>query len=620
MNDAVAMRRALLALLLIGCGDKNSTSPDAPPPVDADANVDAPPLPPDAPEVAPIFRNTVSLPDDQLALKALQLLGAPVPNAAQNSCRECHALTRSQLRTWRALSDAAMTNCFTDLEVTSASSARTMMDCLRAMPNVPTSDFQPKKLGIYSTATHLEWMQFTAKKAYGATEGPMAANELVATAGMPRTNGGAVALSQNQFDIVAEWFARGLPMLDQMLPQDPAPTTCEASVSGEVATHVAKMKTDGWRAVNKSNMMAMHGCGAATDPRQCLTTYPYGEDQPFGTKWDVPGRGRIRVLANVGYHSSYWTRSSPDGRFIAHGVQEVSGSYIIDLQRDGFLIPIDTQYDPNWFPDNAGFIFQGTSRNTCAQSVLTSNPTAIATGQEAGCASIGQVGLYQHVGRALQGDHFAIDSGFVSDDGGHGTTTRDPWAHFGPQSSMGFTPMVFDGTRFTPKPEVHVASPYEGDSVLSPSAQLVMSRVAGPSDGQLGFILRKVNATPSGGSYTIDAPEVARYCVNGGKPGFSYDERWVAYHHYVGPSDAVEMGFTGPSDPGFAQYLQRGAANIYLLELATGVSRRITNMQPGQYALFPHFRSDGWIYADVRDAGANREYMIASDGALVLEQ
>ena len=40
-------------------------------------------------------------------------------------------------------------------------------------------------------------------------------------------------------------------------------------------------------------------------------------------------------------------------------------------------------------------------------------------------------------------------------------------------------------------------------------------------------------------------------------------------------------------------------------------------MAPGQYALFPHFRSDGWIYAIVRDNGRGREEIIASDAALV---
>ena len=37
------------------------------------------------------------------------------------------------------------------------------------------------------------------------------------------------------------------------------------------------------------------------------------------------------------------------------------------------------------------------------------------------------------------------------------------------------------------------------------------------------------------------------------------------------------------------------------------------------YALFPHFRSDGWIYADIRDTNTSHEYMVASDAALLAE-
>jgi hypothetical protein len=123
-------------------------------------------------------------------------------------------------------------------------------------------------------------------------------------------------------------------------------------------------------------------------------------------------------------------------------------------------------------------------------------------------------------------------------------------------------------------------------------------------------------ALPTGGATTANAPELARYCVTGGKPAFSYDERFAVFHRYVTADDAVDLGFASAADPGFAPYLARGAANAFLLDLATGAVRRITNLGPGQYAVSPHFRSDGWIYLDVRDPAADREYVIASDAAL----
>ena len=118
-------------------------------------------------------------------------------------------------------------------------------------------------------------------------------------------------------------------------------------------------------------MMAMFGCGAATDPKDCLA-------DKADTTWGV--HGTLRLLKDVTYQSSYWTRSSPDGRFVAHGVANVSGSYVLDLERDA-TIPIDVQYDPGFFPDNAGFVFQGGSKNVCAMSVLTSNPVMIGEGR-----------------------------------------------------------------------------------------------------------------------------------------------------------------------------------------------------------------------------------------------
>jgi len=585
--------RRLLLVALVGCGSSHSgNSPDAAPP---DVAIDAP--------VAPVFRNPVTLPDDQLAQQALTILGA---SGGGTECNACHGMTRQHLRYWRALTDTSMSSCLTDLAVTSQQSAQQMIDCLRTMPSVPTSDFAVQHLGVAAAAARLPWFQYTFWRAYG-DQGQAKLADFIAQAGMPKDT--VPPLTQPQFDIVAEYFARGLPMLDTVLPQDPAPSTCTPGISADVAAHTTQLATTGWRAVNRDNMMAMFDCGTATDPKQCLA-------DKTDTTWGV--HGTLRLLKDVTYQSSYWTRSSPDGRFVAHGVANVSGSYVLDLQRDA-TIPIDTQYDPGFFPDNTGFVFQGGPRNVCAMTVLTSNPASIAM-TETGCSRIGQIGLYQHVGRALGGgDFFAIDSEFVSDDGGHSPTLQDPQAYFGQHGYADFTPMVFDGTQYIAHTQITVAQPYEGDSVLSPSATLEITRVAGPNDRQLGYVLRKVDATLTGSTYTINTPEIARYCIQGAKPAFSFDERWIVFHHYVTDADAQELGFTGPSDPGFAAYRTKGAANIYLMDLATGQPVRITNVQPGQYALYPHFRSDGWIYADVRDDNVGHEYMVASDAALLAE-
>jgi hypothetical protein len=615
-SDAVRMRRNLVVVLLVAACGGSSATPDAGP---ADASIDAP--------VLPVFRNPVSLGDSELALQALQILGAGVSGAATNSCNGCHGITKQHLNTWRALSDTARINCLTDLQVSSQANAQRMIDCIRAMPALPDSDFATSKLGIYSTAAKLPWFAYTFWKAYGA-DGPAKLAAFQAMAGMPKP--GVPDLTQEQFDIIAEWFVRGLPKLDATLVTDPPPTTCTPSISADVAAHVSALATTSWRSVNAQNHMNMFGCGTQTDPKLCLSTVPLGVDQPFGTGWDLPNRGHLRVLKDVTYVTSYWTRSSPDGRFVAHGVSSAPGSYIVDLQRNA-TVGINVAYDPGFFPDGSGFVFQGGTRNTCGISVLTSNPPTVESGTglaisttEAACRSINQIGLYQHVGQQLGagGDYFAIDSEFVSDDGGKNVTIGDPATSFNTQAYSSFTPMIFDGTTYVPHPSVDVSTPFEGDTVLSPSAKLTIGRVAGPNDRQLGFVLRKVNATPVGSTgFTIDTPEIARYCMSGGKPAFSYDERWLVYHHYITAADYADLGFASAQDPGFQPYLQRGAANVYLMDLRTGVPVRITNMKPGQYALFPHFRSDGWIYAQVRDSTVTprHEYIVASDAALLAE-
>src|SRR4051794_31726631 len=147
MYDARQMRRALL-IAVVGCGGSHAAKlPDAAPP---DVALDAP--------VAPVFRNPVNLPDDQLATQALQIMGA---TGTTSECNACHGMTRQHLRYWRALTDTSMSTCLTDLSVASQQSAQTMIDCLRSMPSVPTSDFSPAHLGVAAAAARLPWFQYT---------------------------------------------------------------------------------------------------------------------------------------------------------------------------------------------------------------------------------------------------------------------------------------------------------------------------------------------------------------------------------------------------------------------------------------------------------------------------
>ena len=48
----------------------------------------------------------------------------------------------------------------------------------------------------------------------------------------------------------------------------------------------------------------------------------------------------------------------------------------------------------------------------------------------------------------------------------------------------------------------------------------------------------------------------------------------------------------------------------------TKQKKRVTKMAPNQFALFPHFRSDGWLYFLVVDKAARKYYVAASDWAV----
>jgi hypothetical protein len=188
--------------------------------------------------------------------------------------------------------------------------------------------------------------------------------------------------------------------------------------------------------------------------------------------------------------------------------------------------------------------------------------------------------------------------------------------------------MVNQGTTFEVGQPSRLGTPLQGDPMLSPSGRLLVTRLKGReyttvvagkrivTAEQSGYALHLVSTTNVGGAPSASLADVGRVCVQGGKAVVSYDERWLVLHHYVTAADALALGFSGQDDPAFADYLELGASNLILVDLLDGSSRFITQMGAGQYALFPHFRSDGWLYFVVRTL-AGEEYFAATDAALL---
>lgn len=569
--------------------------------------------------IAPVlFNPRDDLSDSELASQALELMGFGA-DTMESNCEDCHGLTRQRMRYWRAITDTSIATCFSDLDLFTQEAAQTAIDCMRENSEESSSAYHAENVGIFTSGAHLPWFDFAFKRAYG-DEYQTEYDDFKMRVAMPR--GEITPYTQEEFDIVASWFTRGVPQLDATLPEDPAPTECLPGVSAAVPAHVSTMATTGWRAINEQNSLLMFGCAEAADTLDCLSTYPAAGDEAFSTGWNVgvPGQ-QLRILRHSGYRSNFWTRSSADGRFVANGASTGgANSRIVDLARD-VSIPGSALYDPAFLPDNTGFMFQQDVPYLCDQALLVSEPDQIVYADQADCSVTDNVGLYQHVGGALDSsDYWGIHGQFVSDNGGRIPQNRDPRASFSSGSELKLTPLIHNGMGYEDLETIAVPTPYEGDAVLSASSELVVSRLRGPNERQLGFVLRQVHSTPTNDGYQIELEEVARYCLNGGKPGFSYDDRWMVIHHYIGDGDAVDLGFTGPDDPAFESgYGQRAGANIYLVDITNGNTTRITNMQPGQYALYPHFRSDGWIYFMVRTLGEGSEYIVASDAALRLE-
>ncbi len=606
---------ALTLCLVPGCDGDGGSADDAGPPDGMDAGPGDAGGPtdagaPDAGWVDVTLYTPVSLSDDELADQAVAIL---VGTPEQPRCTTCHGLVPSVVQRWGTETTDALA-CVAGLEPNLAADATAILGCFT---DETTGMADPARLGLVSTASHLGWFQRAFDVEHQA-DSPTERAIFLMTGHMPRPPG--IELTQDEVDVLLSWAVRGLPGMNERLAVEGG-LDCELTIEPEVNAHIALMQTEGWAVRNRDAAIAMHGCAAGQTGRDCLSAYPDVSTVPAAAGW--AHAGNLRILHEYDFSSSYWAKASADGRYIGMGGSDDgagANSTIIDLERQ-VEIPTHALYDPGFFPDNGGFIFQGTGGGVafCRQSLLNGMPARIDF-SEPECTSLGnQVGLYQHIGRVAGGDFWTVYGQFVSDNGGHSVRRSYLAVDFNDRSATSFRPIVDEGSTFSAGSRVRVNTPFEGDAVLSPSGRLAMLRARGTGGVPAGYVLRAVQATPNAGGYDVTAPQIGRYCGRGGKVSFSYDERYVVYHRYITDDEATELGFIGVGDPAFSDYRMMGGSNVYLLDLFSGVSRRITHMAPGQYALFPHFRSDGWIYFQVRATvadGRSHEYFVASDAAL----
>jgi hypothetical protein len=593
----------------------------------------------------PPLRDTVNLGDDALARRALALLGSSAVGG-QGSCRNCHSLGRPTLSRWSKLTQDFTDACLDNPGLENQTAVDAMLQCFRAQSG---GQYAPAAFGIYAAAAQLPWFDFVFEHASGLADRQREEEGFVTRVGMPRAG---EPWTQAEFDIVAEWFARKVPRLLELVPEDSG-EDCTPGLDPILAQHVQEMATSGWRARNAQVPVLNFGCGQGQTGSACLGAFPLASADSDTSDWEALGGSQIRVLRNNSESPTvYWSRSSPDGRYIASGMQnfddETSAGQIVDLAQ-GKVITGNFRYDATFFPDNSGFVLQqgggsddggsdtepsdgsvsaGETALTCNQSVLASDPDAL-TGDEPECRQItGRLGLYQQLAASVDGDdYWVIHGSYTSDNGGFNTVLNNPSAAYEADSTITLTPLVNIGNGYQAQSSVRVTVPRQGDPMLSPSGQLLVTRIKGReldlgedliAAEQSGYALYKVNKVQSGGNWSATLEDAGRICVQGGKPTFSFDERWMVFHRYVVEADAAELGFSSATQAGFRNYLNEGSSNLYLVDLTNGEMHRFTNMPPGKFALFPHFRSDGWIYFLVRTP-QGEEHFAASDAALVLE-
>jgi hypothetical protein len=537
----------------------------------------------------------IELEGRELALESLKILGARVtdPNdprctgengsCQSRRCAECHSVSKNGLKHWKSLSSESSQKCGLNVDPENLTQEQAMetVHCLRAVPEDPNSVFAADKVGIQVTGARYGYFRELFQKAYGGDQWLQEYIRFKQRVNMPK--GTYTPISQYEYAVLLKWYSEDLPNLDETIEDPPPPATCENFLdTTALESHIETMKFEGWGAVNKENGLFMHGCG---DENALNCFADKGDRTDYAPKDAI---GRLKQVLQLEFKTSFWTRSSADGRFVGNGGGKTSGATITDLQR-GVDIQIKASYDPGFFPDNSGFIFQGGGTGICNQSLLETLDEI--TFKEEGCIRGTDINLYQHVARGLDGDYFVINSQFTSDSGRQ--TTSDPRANFNADSTMKFSPMIFNGQVYEQLPAVIRDSPYEGDSVLSPSGQLVISRIAGPEGKSLGYSVRRVVAKRDNENYDINIDQqLARFCFSGAKANISFDERFFVTHRYEAD----------------------GTADIVLGDFATGQTYLVTNMPTGAKALFPHFRSDGWFYFLVRHN--DQEFIIASDLAL----
>jgi hypothetical protein len=574
----------------------------------------------------------------ELAQKAASTIGI----GQSGKCQSCHE-TNSQttIERWGWQTYKIWRQCLDD-DGNPGGTPTEAIHCLNGSEpdDAASIKFDPARLGFLSAGLHLPRFAQLFHQAYGETRGEQLYQQAIQSAEMPRF--GFPPLTSREFSDLMLWVRRGMPHLAELLKPYDGPTSCQPKTSNVIHQHVLTMQQNSWQRRNEDEGLMMFGCLPGEAAESCFSQVRDGQKvfadhqrYSWSKDWTDPfPTATIRFLTEIQQKTEYWVRSSADGRFVAYGSEP---SVIIDLQAEVTRqhrrrIEVEAYFDPGFFPDNKAFIFQGDGTGLCQQSILYREDVDYIDFSDPLCSidqSV-QVPLYQSIGASLMGsDYWAVTGEFQSDrgDGDMGPTVSlasQDRPQSTPQAHLRIYPIRFDGLSWQRDEPTTFATPWEADWNVSPSNQLMISRLIGRVDKGLqhiGYQLYHIDELndPEGFGDRIGNPD-ARLCTRGLKGQFSFNERFFVTYQYVATADYQKLGYDSPTDPAFHKLLSQGAANLILYDLYDGTESVITRVHPGQFMLFPHFRSDGWIYALVYDANRDKRYVVASDAALQTER
>jgi hypothetical protein len=588
--------------------------------------------------------------EDEVAKKALDALGTKVEGrAGSGNCGGCHDINNRQLiKAWAESYKSTMAVLKDETKTVDQ-----RINSMRRNPEDPKSGFAPHKLGMLTAGAHLGTSALVRPERHKLTleQGKVLAKLFEGkTDEYDRFKADALMpiepifdrLDAEGYESILQWIDKGLPRLEQLIKDEGRPTDCTDSFDG-LKGHVKDVKTKSWAAVNREQRIPMFACDASGDATKCFQQqfegkdiFPKADSTEVGKGW---GGGEVaqtvRIARALEYGTFFWMRPSVDGRFVANGGgprTDGTGAVIADLAaslkeggpkiRD---ILASARYDPDFFPSNELFMFQGTSRSgvACAMSLLRKETTTKISFDEPECSKLDSISLYQTIGQTVAdnsiSDIFVVNSTFASDNPGLTASDKDLVPSAGPTANITIHVGIAKGndaeSGYEIKQTEKLPSPFEGDTMTSRSGYLVGSRVAGEGKA-LGYSIRRLQSTKTSSGYRFSMAPLGRICMPGNKANFSFDERFLITHHYLVRED-FPAGAAGDTE--WNKYKGKGAADIYMADLLTGKKSRISRMNPGQFAIFPHFRSDGWIYYEVRDGNTKKEYIVVSDAAIRAE-